>query len=93
MKVFISWSGTQSKAVATALHKWIPDVIQVAEPWMSETDIEAGARWGRQIETSSKRVNSGLFALQEITKMRLGFYLRQEHWRKHWRILLFVHTL
>ncbi|HEV2315310.1 MAG TPA: hypothetical protein VGR94_08405 [Candidatus Acidoferrales bacterium] len=42
--VFISWSGSRSKAAAKALHNWIPSVIQAAKPWMSDTDIEAGSR-------------------------------------------------
>ena len=50
MKVFISWSGTRSKLIATALRKWLPYIMQSVEPWMSDTDINAGARWSREIE-------------------------------------------
>src|SRR5439155_27102989 len=45
MKVFISWSGERSKAVAEALRYWLPKVIQAIEPWMSADDIEKGTRW------------------------------------------------
>ena len=45
MKVFISWSGKQSKAVASSLRDWLPVVIPGCEPWMSSSDITAGARW------------------------------------------------
>jgi hypothetical protein len=45
MKVFISWSGAQSKAAAHALKEWLPDVIQNLSPWMSDLDIAAGRRW------------------------------------------------
>ncbi|MDX6255322.1 MAG: hypothetical protein QOJ11_1656 [Frankiales bacterium] len=43
MKVFISWSGEKSKAVAAALHDWLPRVIDALEPWMSDIDIESGS--------------------------------------------------
>lgn len=45
MKVFISWSGERSKAVAEALHEWLPNVIQAVRPFMSANDIEKGTRW------------------------------------------------
>lgn len=44
MKIFISWSGELSGEVAKLLHKWLPDVIFGLKPWMSEEDIESGAR-------------------------------------------------
>jgi len=45
MKVFISWSGPQSRYIAHALRAWLPRVIQHLDPWMSESDIKAGQRW------------------------------------------------
>ena len=63
MKIFISWSGSRSKAVAIALRRWIPDVIQFVEPWMSETDIEAGARWGRDIEKELEETQFGIICV------------------------------
>lgn len=49
MEVFISWSGERSEAVATALHGWMPQVIQRMKPWLSPADIEKGARWHSEI--------------------------------------------
>jgi|GEM_PF-4483067 len=49
VRIFISWSGKQSLAVAEALHDWLPRVIQQAKPWMSKRDIEAGTLWGNEL--------------------------------------------
>jgi len=45
MRVFISWSGAASKAMALGLHKFIQQVLGRADPWMSEQDIAVGTRW------------------------------------------------
>jgi hypothetical protein len=44
-QVFISWSGPRSGRVARVLKERLPDIVQQIEPWMSQTDIQAGARW------------------------------------------------
>ena len=57
MKVFISWSGERSQTIASSLKHWLPDVFQGLQVWMSEHDIQAGARWdselGGELEASS----------------------------------------
>ncbi|HEU4562487.1 MAG TPA: toll/interleukin-1 receptor domain-containing protein [Longimicrobium sp.] len=63
MKVFLSWSGERSRVIAEALRKWLPDVIQNIEPWMSAADIDAGARWNRHIEDELKTTQVGILCL------------------------------
>jgi len=63
VKIFISWSGAKSRAVAAALRQWIPDIIQSVEPWMSEVDVDAGSRWGRNVEDELKETKFGILCL------------------------------
>jgi hypothetical protein len=63
MKVFLSWSGDRSKALATALSTWLTDVIQSVVPWMSDHDIQAGARWGGDLDSELEQSNFGVLCL------------------------------
>jgi len=63
MKVLISWSGEKSKAVASALRDWIPNVIQVIEPWMSDSDIDAGKRWNHEVADALATTKFGIICL------------------------------
>lgn len=63
MRVFISWSGTQSKALALQLHDWLKAVVQRSDPWMSERDIEAGQRWNEEISSRLKETHFGIICL------------------------------
>lgn len=63
MKVFISWSGERSKAVAEALRYWLPKVIQAIEPWMSADDIEKGTRWRSGIAAELEQSSVGIICL------------------------------
>src|SRR5437868_2200122 len=63
MRIFLSWSGEQSRAVATALRDWVPRVIQSVTPWMSSVDIEKGARWFEEIGSHLESVNVGVICL------------------------------
>lgn len=59
VKVFISWSGDQSKAVATALRAWLPDVIQEVEPFFSP-EISKGAGWLTEINVALDGTSQGI---------------------------------
>jgi len=42
MKVFISWSGELSHKVARIFRDWLPNVVQILEPYVSSEDIDKG---------------------------------------------------
>jgi hypothetical protein len=63
MKVFISWSGERSLAMAKALRDWLPRVIQAVQPWLSETDIGKGARWEQEIGSELAETRFGIICL------------------------------
>jgi hypothetical protein len=63
MKIFVSWSGSRSKAIASALKQWLPDVFQGLAVWMSDHDIEAGERWGIELGTALRECKLGVICL------------------------------
>jgi TIR domain len=63
MRVFISWSGEPSRSVAGALRDWLPMVVQHVQPWMSEQDIQIGARWNDQLAVELERSDFGIICL------------------------------
>jgi hypothetical protein len=63
MRVFISWSGEPSKRVAVALRDWLPKVIQRLEPWVSEVDIGAGKRWGKEVADALDATEFGILCV------------------------------
>jgi hypothetical protein len=64
VKVFISWSGNRSKAVATALRDWLPLVLHYCKPWLSDRDIAAGDRWSVEI---ARQLEDALFGVIVVT--------------------------
>jgi hypothetical protein len=64
MKVFISWSGSQSHQVAISLRDWLPSVLQIVEPYVSSEDIDKGARWSTDI---SKELEDSSFGIICVT--------------------------
>ncbi len=63
MKIFISWSGERSEALAKALHKWFPAVLQFVEPWLSQSDIESGKRWSVEVAKELENCNFGILCV------------------------------
>ena len=62
MKVFLSWSGFRSKAVAEILGKWLEQVIQAVEPWIS-TGIAKGTRWQTEVADKLDEAKIGIVCL------------------------------
>ncbi len=63
MKVFISWSGERSQALAQALREWLPLVLHYVEPWLSEADIAAGERWAEAVAKELEASNFGIICV------------------------------
>lgn len=63
MKVFISWSGKRSKAIANALKDWVPLVLQNVELWVSDKDIASGERWAQAIAGELESSNFGILCV------------------------------
>jgi hypothetical protein len=61
--IFIGWSGERSRLVAEFLRGWIPKVIQSARPWMSDADIEKGARGLNDIARALSEIKVGISCL------------------------------
>jgi hypothetical protein len=62
-KVFLTWSGERSNAVARALREWLPLVIQDLHPWMSESDVEKGTRWSTEVAQQLQEAKVGIICL------------------------------
>ena len=63
MKIFISWSGELSRKVAEILRKYIPCMHQGLKVFLSEHDIESGARWGLRLAQELEESNFGIICL------------------------------
>ena len=63
MNIFIGWSGSRSKAVATALHKWLTYIFQDVRTWMSEHDIQPGSRWSTALDEQLELAHFGILCL------------------------------
>ncbi len=63
MRIFLSWSGPLSHKVALELYDWLPQVIQVIEPFISSEGIEKGTRWGNEIAQNLESLDVGILCL------------------------------
>ncbi|MFY9557438.1 MAG: TIR domain-containing protein [Blastocatellia bacterium] len=63
MKAFLSWSGDSSKKVALVLRDWLKLVFPEVALWMSDLDIQAGQRWGDQLDRQLEATDFGILCL------------------------------
>jgi hypothetical protein len=72
MSVFVGWSGkdTRSHQVAEALRRWLEQVIQGCEPWVSTVDIDAGERWGLELFAQLQKLPD--FCVADCNSIGLG---------------------
>lgn len=63
MNIFLSWSGESSKSVAAALDKWLKFVFPEVKTWMSDRAVEAGVRWGAELDRQLENTNLGVLCL------------------------------
>jgi hypothetical protein len=69
MKVFVSWSGELSHAVASALKDWLPSVIQAVDVFLSSQDIAKGSQWFQEL---GKVLDESSFGILCLTRQNLG---------------------
>jgi len=62
MKIFISWSGPRSRAIAEALNDWLKRVIQAVKPFYSP-EIEKGAKWSSEVDAALEGTRFGIVCL------------------------------
>lgn len=70
MKIFLSWSGPRSHAVAKILKIWIKCVIQATRPWLSSSDLDRGSIWFNEISNKLQDTNIGIVCLTRENKDR-----------------------
>ena len=63
MKVFLSWSGENSQALAAVLREWLALVFPDVSFWISSRDIQAGQRWGNELDRELEATGFGILCL------------------------------
>ncbi len=63
MKIFISWSGELSKAIAKELSEWLPSIIQSIDVFYSPEDIKKGENWDNKLTTELENCDFGIVCL------------------------------
>jgi hypothetical protein len=63
MKIFISWSGQRSGAIAAALNEFLPVINNAFDPWFSPLSIDKGSRSTGEIGDALASAKAGIICL------------------------------
>jgi hypothetical protein len=63
MKIFISWSGENSRIIAEALSWFLQRVNNLIKPWISSESLEPGVRWTDDLGTKLNDTHFGIICL------------------------------
>ncbi len=69
MKLFLSWSGEESRHVANCLKEWLLLLFPTLDIWVSSENINAGDRWSKKL---GERLDDTNFGILCITKENLN---------------------
>src|SRR4051794_21471800 len=61
--VFLSFSGTASRAVAETLYKYLPRINQHIKPWMSSENLGKGSVWTSEIVGHIRECTVGIICV------------------------------
>jgi len=70
MRVFISWSGNRSRAVAELMDEWIQCVLQAVRLWISSKDIDKGTIWFNEISDTLAETKLGIICLTKDNRSK-----------------------
>lgn len=62
-RIFLSWSGVRSGAVARVFRDWLPCAIQNVRPYYNPEDTGKGSRWSDEIRGELERSDFGIICL------------------------------
>jgi TIR domain len=68
MKVFISWSGDRSRAMAEQLRDWLPTIVQSLDPFVSTQDVPVGGRGLNVLASQLQDCSFGILCLTQENK-------------------------
>jgi len=68
MKIFLSWSGGESKKTAALLKNWLILIFPTLDIWVSSEDINAGERWAKELFDRLEKTEFGILCLTEENK-------------------------